>query len=199
MTTRRSPGPKGPNPPPPAPLHGLRRPSPPQNPPTPPRPPPQTPPTTKTDNPKGAEKKDDRPEDHIVGTVVHVPFPTGVERGTIRGIHGRKYGAIWVEYPGGTSLHYEVARPLLLPTLEEAKRHQEEAPGAGKKKSKPPTPTNEASNPPNANPTTKHTNPTNPTNPPSGPAKMWNPTMGSHEYEGPDRDPIGHNGHGKHT
>ena len=49
---------------------------------------------------------------------------------------------------------------------------------------KPHTPTNEASNPPNANPTTEPTNPnnpTNPTNPPSGPAKMWDPTTGSHE------------------
>ena len=47
-----------------------------------------------------------------------------------------------------------------------------------------PTPTNKASNPPNANPTTKpthSTNSTNPTNPPSGPAKLWDPTTGSHE------------------
>ena len=138
------------------------------------------PPPTKTDTPKGAEKKDDRPEDPIVGTVVHIPYPAGVERGTVRGIHGRKYGAVWVEYPGGTTL-YEVSRSLLFPTLEEAKRHREEARGAGKKKAKSPTPTNEASNPPNANPTTEPTNPTNPTNPPSGPAKIWDPTTGSHE------------------
>ena len=144
---------------------------------------PPPPPHTKSDTPKGAEKKDDRPGDPIIGTVVHVPYPTGVERGTVRGIHGRKYGAVWVEYPGGTTL-YEVARPLLFPTLEEAERHREEARGAGKKKAKPPAPTNEESNPPNANRTTELTNPpnpTNPTNPPSGPAKMWDPTTGSHE------------------
>ena len=48
-----------------------------------------------------------------------------------------------------------------------------------------PIPTREAFtdawNPPNENPTTEPTNPTNPTNPPSGPAKMWDPTTGSHE------------------
>ena len=172
------PRPKRPKPPPPPP-HGLRsRPRPQTH-----QPPqdchrnPPSPPPSKTDTPKGAEKKDNRPEDPIVGTVVHVPYPTGVERGTVRGIHGRKYGAVWVEYPGGTTL-YEVARPLLFPTLEQAERHREEARGAGKKKAKPPTPTNEASNPPNANPTTEPTNPTNPTNPPSGPAKMWGPHYG---------------------
>ena len=88
-----------------------------------------------------------------------------------------------MEYPGGTTL-YEVARPLLFPTLEEAEGHREEGRGAGKKKATAPAPTNEVSNPPNANPTTEPTNPThptNPTNPPSGPAKMWDPTMGSHE------------------
>ena len=79
------------------------------------RPPPPPPTPTKTDTPKGCETTDDGPEDPIVGTVVHVPYPTGVERGTVRGIHGRKYGAVWVEYPGGTNL-YEVARPLLFPT-----------------------------------------------------------------------------------
>ena len=116
------------------------------------------PPPTKTDTPKGAEKKDDRPEDPIVGTVVHVPYHTGVGRGTVRGIHGRKYGAVLVESPGGTTL-YEVARALLFPTLEEAERCREEA-RAGKKKSKPPAPTNEEKNPANANPTTEPSNPT---------------------------------------
>ena len=41
-------------------------------------------------------------------------------------------------YPGGTTL-YEVTRPLLFPTLEQAERHREEARGADKKKAKPPT------------------------------------------------------------
>ena len=141
------------------------------------------PPPTKTDTPKGAEKKDDRPEDPIVGTVVHVPYPKGVEKGTVRGIHRRKYGAVWMEYPGGTTL-YEVSRSLLFPTPEDAERHREEARAEGPKKTKPPTPTNETPNPPNANPTTEPTNPTYPpnaTNPPSGPAKMWDPTTGSHK------------------
>ena len=94
--------------------------------------PPPPPPPTKTDTPKGAEKKEDRPVDQIAGTVVHVPYPTGVERGSVRGTQGRKYGAVWVEYPGGTTL-YEVARPLLFPTPEEAERYRVEA-RAGKKK-----------------------------------------------------------------
>ena len=88
-----------------------------------------------------------------------------------------------MEYPGGTTL-YEVNRSLLFPTPEEAERHREEARAEGPKKTKPPTPTNETPNPPNANPTTEPTNPTyptHPTNPPSGPAKMWDPTTGSHE------------------
>ena len=139
-----------------------------------PAPKPANPPKTATAQPP--PKKDDRPTDPIVGTVAHVPYPTGVEKGTVRGVHGRKYPAVWVEYPGGTTL-YEVSRSLLFPTLEEAERYQEEA-RAGKKKPKPPAPTIEESNPPNANPTTE---PSNPTNPPSGPAKMWDPTTGSHE------------------
>ena len=192
VTTGRSLGPESPNPNPlPPPPHtayeGCLRPQ--------THPPP--PPPTKTNTPKGAEEKDDRPEDPIVGTVVHVPYPTRVERGTVRGIHGRKYGAVWVEHPGGTTL-YEVARPFLFPTLEEAERYREEA-RAGKKKPKPPAPTSEETNPPNAIPTTEPTNPTNPTKPPSGPAKMWDPTTGPMRYEGPDRDSMGHNGHGQHT
>ena len=125
------------------------------------------PPPTKTDTPKGggatAGKMDDRPDDLIVGTVPQVLYPTGVEKGTVRGVHGRKGGAIWVEYPGGTTL-YEVARHLLFPAPEEAERYREEA-RLGKKKPKPPAPTNEETNPPNPNPTTE---PTYPANPPSG-------------------------------
>ena len=123
-----------------------------------------------------AEKKDDSPDDPIVGTVAHVPYPTGVEKGTVRGVHGRKGGAVWVEYPGGTTL-YEVARHLLFPTPEAAEQYREEA-RSGKKKPKPPAPTNEETNLPNPNPTTE---PTNPANPPSGPTKTWDPITGSHE------------------
>ena len=68
-----------------------------------------------TDTPKGTDEMDDHPEDPIIGTVVHVPYPTGVEKGTVRGIHGRKYGAVRVKYRGGTTL-YEVGRPLIFPT-----------------------------------------------------------------------------------
>ena len=135
------------------------------------RPSPPTPPT-KTDTPKvggaTAEKKDDSPNDPIIGTVAHGPYPTGVEKGTVRGVHGRKGGAVWVEYPGGTTL-YEVARPLLFPTPEEAERYREEA-GRARKSPNPPAPTNEETNIPYPNPTTE---PTHPANPPSGPTKTW--------------------------
>ena len=112
-------------------------------------------------------------DEPIVGTVAHVPYHTGVD---VRGVHGRKGGVVWVEYPGGTTL-YEVARHLLFPSREEAERYREEA-RSGKKKPKPPAPTNEETNLPNPNPTTE---PSNPANPPSGPTKTWDPNMGSHQ------------------
>ena len=91
---------------------------------------------TKTHTPKvrgaTAEKKNNRPDDPIVGTVAHVPYSIGVERGTVRGVHGRKGGDVWVEYPGGTTL-YEVARHLFFPTPKEAERYREDA-RSGKKK-----------------------------------------------------------------
>ena len=202
-TTGRSPGPKGPNPP----HHhhrtayeGRPRPQTHQRPQDRHHKPPP-PPTTKTDTPKGAEKKDDRPEDPIVGTVVHVPYPKGVERGTVRGIHGRKYGAVWVEYPSGTTL-YEVNRSLLFPTPEEAERHREEARAEGQKKTKTPTPTNETSNPRTQtlppNPLTQLT-PLTPLTPHPDPQRCGTPLRGPTRYEGPDRDPRGHNGHGQET
>ena len=206
-TMGRSPGLKGPTPPPPPPSpppppHGLRRSFPPPNPPISPRPPPQPlPPPTKTNTPKGAEKKDDRPGDPIIGTVVQELYPKGVERGTVRAIHGRKNGAVWVEYLGGTTL-YEVSRSLLFPTPEEAERHREEAQAAGRKNAKPPTPANEASNPPNANPTTEPTNSTTPLtllNPHPDLQRCGTPLRDPTRYEGPDRDPRGHNGHGQET
>ena len=176
----RSPVAKSPTPPPPTttaqPTKAVSAPKP-SPPPPPPRPPPPTPrPLAKTDTPKGAEKKDDRPDNPIIGTVVHVTYPTGVRKGTVRGFHGRKYGAVWVEYPGGTTL-YELAQPLLFPTPEEAERVRDEA-QSGRKKPKPPAPTNEDTNLPNPNPTTE---PTNPAHPPSGPTKTWDPITGSHE------------------
>ena len=138
----------------------------------------QPPPTqTKTGTPKvggaTAKKEDDSPDDLIVRPVAHVPLPTGLEKGTVRGVHGRKGGALLVEYPGGTTL-YEVARHLLFPIAEEAERYREEA-RSGKKKSKPPAPTNEETNLPNPNPTSE---PANPANPPSGATKTWDPITG---------------------
>ena len=199
VMTGRSPGPKSPTPLPPTttarPMKAASAPKP-TNPPkaaTANPPPPPPPPTTNTDIPKGAEKKDAGPEDPIVGTVVHVPYPTGVERGTVRGIHGRKYGAVWVEYLGGTTL-YKVARPLLFPTPEEAKRYPDEA-RAGKENLKPPTPTNDETNPPNLNPTTQ---PTNPTTPPPDPRRCGTPLRSPMRYKGPHGDAMGHNGHAQH-
>ena len=160
VTTRESPVAKSPNPPPPPPPHGLRRLSPPPSSPTPPRPPPPTPPTpTKTDTPKAggatAEKKDDRADDPIVGTVARVPYPAGLEKGTVRAVHGQKRGAVCVEYPGGNTL-YEMAWHLLFPIPEEAERYWEEARWS-KKKPQSPAPTNEETNLPNPNPTTELT------------------------------------------
>ena len=116
-----------------------------------PAPKPANPPKTAIPPPPDQDRhpQDGRPSRR---SVAHVPYSTGVEKGTVRGIHRRKYGAVWVEYPGGTTLH-EVSHSLLFPTLEEAERYREEA-RAGKKKPQPPAPTKQESNPPNANPTT---------------------------------------------
>ena len=51
-------------------------------------------------------------------------LPRGVEVGTRRGVHRRKAGVVWVEYPGNATL-YEVARNLLFPTPEAAHEHLE--------------------------------------------------------------------------
>ena len=66
----------------------------------------------------------DGAEDSLVGTKVHVPYPTGVEVGTVIGVHWRKAGVVWVEYPGNPTL-YEVARGLLFPSPEAAQEHLE--------------------------------------------------------------------------
>ena len=50
------------------------------------------------------------------------PYPTGVEVGTVTGVHRRKTGVVWVEYPKKPQL-YEVARGLLFPTPEGAQEH----------------------------------------------------------------------------
>ena len=94
----------------------LRRPSPPSNPPTPPRPPPQNPPPPR---PRPTPIRVPRRRTTVLrirsSGRSSLPYLKGVERGTVRGIDGRKYGALWVEYPGGTTL-YEVNRSLLYPS-----------------------------------------------------------------------------------
>ena len=141
-----------------------------------------------------AERKDDRPDDPIVATVAHVPYPTRVEKGTIGAVHGQKAGAVWVEYPGGTTL-YEVARHLLFPTPKEAKRYREEA-RLGKKKPKPP--------PPQTKRLTSRTrtlppNPLTPLTPQRDPRRRGTPLQGPMTREGPHRDPMGRHGHAQHA
>ena len=128
----KKPKPPAPPPPPARPTKAMPAPKPANPPKTATAHPPTT--TTKTHTPK----TDGRPADPIVGTVAHVTYPDRVEKGTVRGVHGRKYGAVWVEYPGDTTL-YEVSRSLLFPTLEEAEQYREEG-WASNKKPKPPRP-----------------------------------------------------------
>ena len=158
------------------------------------RPPP--PPLRPRPTPKGAtaEKKDDRPGDPIVGTVAHVPYPTGVEKGTVHGIHGRQYGAVWVKYLGGTTL-YEVPRHLLFPTPEVAERYREEA-QSGKKKPKPPPPQTKRLNPRTR---TLPPNPLTPLTPHPDPRRRGTPIRGPMRCEGSHRGPMGHNGHAQHA
>ena len=162
---------------------------------------PPTSPPTKTDTPKGAKKKDDRPEDPIIGTVVHVPYPKGVERVTVRGIHGRKYGAVWVEYRGGTTL-YEVNRSLLFPTPEGAERTGKRPGRRAQRRPDPPPPQTKRLTPRTQtlppNPLTQLT-PRTPLTPHPDPRRCGTPLRGPTRYEGPDRDPRGHNGHGQET
>ena len=118
--------------------------------------------------------------------VAHIPYPSAVEKGTVRGVHGQKGGVVWVEYPSNTTL-YEVAQHLLFPTPQEAERHRQDAQGGkgGKRNTKTnsPAPANQGANPP-TNPykdPKPPTEPTNQTKPPSQRTKMWDPATGSHE------------------
>ena len=188
VTTRRSPMAKSPNPPPPPPPHGLRRPSSPPYPPTPPRPPP--PPQTKTATPKvggaTAQKKDDRPDDPILRTVAHVPYPTGVEKGAVCGVHGRKGCAVGVESPGGTTL-YEVARHV---------SGTANGPGQARKSSNPPPPQTKRLN---SRSRTLQPNPPTPLTPHPDPRKHGTPLGCPMRCEGPHRDQMGHHGHAQHA
>ena len=80
----------------------------------------------------------DGAHDPLVGTKVHLPYPTGVEVGTVTGVHRRKAGVVWVEYQNNPQL-YEVARSLLFPTPEGAQEHLD-CVCKGKGKANPPPP-----------------------------------------------------------
>ena len=58
------------------------------------KPPPPPPPKDGGDT---VAKKGDRPDNPVVGMVAHIPYPSGVEKGTLRCVHGRKGGVVWVE------------------------------------------------------------------------------------------------------
>ena len=88
---------------------------------------------------KGQPRPQDNPpppsgaDDPLVVTKVHVPYPTGVEVGTVTCVHPRKAGVVWVvwvEYPGNPTL-YKVARGHLFPTPQAAQEHLERV-GKGK-------------------------------------------------------------------
>ena len=112
----------------------------------------------------------------IVYTKVHVRNPTGVELGTVIGVHRRKAGVVSVEYPDDPAL-YPVARALLFPTSQGAQEHLDRV-GKGRGKATPPPRPSGQPNP-KTNPLTdpKTNPPINPkTNPPSNPKAQNNPT-----------------------
>ena len=138
-------------------------------------PPPRRPPL-----PQG-EGWGEKPDDPVVGPVVHIPYPGGggSEMGTIRRVYCSKAGAVWVEYLGSTTL-YEVARGLLFPTPKAAKEHVEDArKGEGKPKPKPLGQTDPKTNEP-ADPKT---------NPPTDPSQKPTPTLPSHPLTPPNKMP----------
>ena len=98
-----------------------------------------------------------------------------MEVGTANGVHRRKAGGVWVEYPSNPTI-YEAARGLLFPSPEIAQEHLERV-RKGKGKATPPQPSGQPD--PKTNPLTDpRTNP--PTNPktgrPSNPKAQNNPT-----------------------
>ena len=113
-----------------------RSPGQPPNQPPPPRPlklaPPRTPPPSQAPPPP---QLSDGPDDPIIRTVAHIPYTSGVEMGTVRGVHRSDSGVVWVEYPNNTTL-WEVPRCLLFPYAEDGEKHRQQVVG-GKKKAKP--------------------------------------------------------------
>ena len=134
-----------------------------------------------------AEKKDDRPDDSIVGTVTHVPSPTRARQGTVRGVHGRKGGAIWVEYPGGTSSPPPPRGGQAVP--ERGPVGQEKTPNP------PPPQTKRLTSQTRTLPLKQLT----PLTPHPDPRRRGTPLRGPMRCEGPQRDPMGHNGHAQHA
>ena len=106
---------------------------------------PSTPPT-RNPPPPGAHPRPQRPppparkprgaDDLLVSAKVHVPYPKGVEVPTVTGVHRKKAGVVWVEYPNNPQL-YEVARGVLFPTPQGAQEHLERV-RKGKGKANPP-------------------------------------------------------------
>ena len=145
----------------------------PQRPPPPPRHPPQ----------KGGGGGANDP---LVGTKVHVPYPRGVEVGTVTHVRRRKAVVVWVEYPGNPTL-YEVARGRLFPSPEAGRPRTPRVCSQGQGESHPPPPPPSGQPDLKTNPLTdpKTNPPTNPkTNPPSNPKAQNNPTPN------PTRDPT---------
>ena len=154
-------------------------------------PPPQPPlwpwrPRQPADSPPPPPKEGgDGADDPLVGTKVHVPYPTGVEVDTVTGVHRRKSGVVWVEYQDNPQL-YGVARGLLFPTPDGAQVHLHRV-RKGKEKATHPPPSLQASLTrrlapcviPSVRPPTKPK-----TNPPTNPKAQKNPTPN------PSRDPT---------
>ena len=101
---------------------------------------PKPPPATKaTPAPKtNPPKRGGRADDPLVGTKVHIPYSWGVDVGTVRDVHRRKAGGIWVEYPNNPQ-RYKVACNLLFPSPKAAHEHLERVRKPNTKATPPPS------------------------------------------------------------
>ena len=135
----------------------------------------------------GDKKKDGGPDDPLVGSSVHVPYPTGVEVGTVTGAHARKSGVVWVRYPDNPEL-YEMPRGLLFTEAEAAAAHPQKArPGKKTPINPPAKPQTDPANPPTNRQEVPKPHQTTTTEPTSSPkdtqptAPLWDPKNGSQE------------------
>ena len=135
----------------------------------------------------GDKKKHGGPDDPLVGSSVHVPYPTGVEVGTVTGAHARKSGVVWVRYPENPEL-YEVPRGLLFTEAEAAAAHPQKArPGKKTPINPPAKPQTEPANPPTNRQEVPKPHQTTTSEPTSSPkdtqptAPLWDPKKGSQE------------------